>query len=166
MTTLSLRGAASQQTFIAPPPIQGRITCRVCGLGAYVPLNHPALLCEPCLEDLDGTRNRVQTWLEVALASLDANQATWDAHKALSPAHDAWKKVQGALIGVAEKRVAQSVFDQTWQKRKTEGGPLAQLLEAYEVYARECDRIAAELARLHRAQVEINAAWLATEEPR
>ena len=139
-----------------------RITCRVCGLGATVPLDHPALLCPGCLEDLDATRARVQAWCEAALAGLDANQATWAA--ALSPAQDAWGRVQGAMIGVAEKRVEKAVFDRTWAKRKAEGGPLAALLEAHEAYALECDRLGAEIARLALAQREINAAWLAAED--
>ncbi len=84
--------------------------------------------------------------------------------RAASPAVGRWEAVQAALIGVAEKRITQSVFDTTWAKRKAEGGALAQLLEAYDAYTRECDRLGAELARLDTAQTEINAAWLATND--
>jgi hypothetical protein len=72
--------------------------------------------------------------------------------------------VEHALIGGAEKRIAQQVLDQTWAKRKAEGGALSQLLDAYDAYAREADRIGEELARLDAAQTEINAAWLATND--
>lgn len=168
MTTLNLlqttQPAVRQQTFVAPAPIQGRITCRACGLGANVPLDHPALLCPLCLEDLDATRERHAARLQAALSALDANQATWEAERAASPACARWEAVQAALIGVAEKRVDQRTFDQTWAKRKAEGGALAHLLEAYEGYAREAERMAEELARLDQAQTEINAAWLATND--
>jgi len=152
-----------QQTFIAPAPIHGRITCRVCGLGANVPLDHPALLCPGCLEDLDATRQRVQAWLDAALAGLADTEAHWQASRAASPAGDRWAAVQAALIGVAERKISQATLDQTWAKRKAEGGALAALLNAYEAYARECDRLSAELERLSVAQREINAAWLATD---
>jgi hypothetical protein len=138
------------------------ITCRACGLGATVPLDHPALLCPPCLEDLNGTRERHAMCLQTALEGLEVNQANWEAQRAASPAQLRWAAVQAALIGVAEKRADQRVFDATWAKRKAEGGPLAQLLLAYEAYARECDRIGEELARLYAAQREINVAWLNT----
>lgn len=141
-----------------------RITCRVCGIGAIVPLDWPALLCEPCLTNLDATRERVQAWLSAALVALDANQAHWEATRAASPAQARWETVQAALIGVAEKRVSQAAFDATWAKRKQEGGALSQLLMAYESYARESDRLGAELRRLALAQTEINQAWLATSD--
>jgi hypothetical protein len=90
MTTLNLRAPATvpnvrQQTFIAPEPIQGRITCRACGLGATVPLDHVALLCPLCLEDLDATRERHAARLQAALVALSANQATWDTTRAARP---------------------------------------------------------------------------------
>lgn len=140
-----------------------RITCRVCSAQASVPLDHPALLCPPCLEDLDATRDRVAEWLEAALGALEANQARWEVTKAQSDAFSRWPAIQGALIAVADKRTPQSALDATWRKRKAEGGALAQLLTAYEGYAEECDRIGAELARLDAAQREINQAFLATE---
>lgn len=168
MTTLNLRTPVApnthQQTFIPAPAIQGRITCRVCGLGATVPLDHPALLCVPCLSDLDATRDRVQAWLSAALSALSANQAQWDTTKVQSEALGRWWKVQDALIGVAERRITKATLAATWAKRKAEGGPLAELLVAHERYALECDRLSTELARLHTAQVEINAAWLATND--
>ena len=156
MTTGSAAlGLEEEDIFARPPRAAQRqeaktahITCRVCDRPATVPLDHPALLCPGCLEDLDATRARVQAWLSAALAQLDANQAQWQATLVASPAQARWDAVQGAMIGVAEKRVAQSTFDRTWAKRKTEGGTLAQLLGDYEAYARECDRLSAELARL------------------
>jgi hypothetical protein len=145
-------------------PIQpAHITCRVCDRPATVPLDHPALLCPLCLIDLDATRARVAGWLAAALERLDANEQAWQATKSASAALDRWPAIQGALIAVAEKRVTSQALDATWQKRKAEGGALAQLLEAHEAYARECDRLNTELERLHRAQAEINAAYLATE---
>jgi hypothetical protein len=140
-----------------------RITCRVCGATATVALGHPALLCAGCLEDLDGSRDRVAAWLAKALERLDANKERWEAELSHSPALDRWPAIQGALIAVAEKRATQAALDATWTKRKAEGGALARLLEAYEAYARECDRIGEELGRLDAAQREINTAYLATE---
>lgn len=141
----------------------GHITCRVCGRPATVPLDHPALLCPLCLMDLDTTRARVAQWLESALARLDANDAQWRATLDASPAQDAWARVQGALIAVAEKRATQADLDRTWAKRKAEGGDLAKLLIAWEGYAQTADSIGAELAKLHLAQTEINTAWLSNE---
>ena len=137
-----------------------RITCRMCGAQASVGLDHPALLCQNCIADLDATRDRHATYLSAALAALDANQAAWEA---ISSASDRWPAIQGALIAVAEKRAAQADLDRTWAKRKAEGGAVAALLTAYEGYAREADRIGEELARLDAAQREINAAFVAME---
>lgn len=142
------------------PTGPARITCRVCEAKATVGIDHPALLCEACLEGLDATRDRVQAWLAAALASLDANQAAWDA---LAAASDRWPAIQAAIIAVAEKRATQAAFDATWAKRKAEGGELSKLLCAYEGYAEECDRLGAELARLQAAQAEINQAFLSEE---
>lgn len=163
MTTISLRTAPHQQAFIEPHKIEGRITCRVCGLTAIVLVDHPALLCFACLENLGQTRIHVQKWLASVLAGLDEAKATFDELVMRSPAAARWQAVQAALIGVAEKRIEQKVFDATWQKRKAEGGALAQLLLAYEAYARECERLSAELQRLELAQTEINTVWLVTE---
>lgn len=169
MTTLNLRApqtasSARQQTFIAPEPIQGRITCRVCDRSTLVPLDHPALLCMECLEDLEGTRIYVQKWRAAALAGLDEAKAIFDDLVAHNPVQSRWEAVQAALIGVAERRVPKATFDATWAKRKAEGGDLAALLLAYEAYARECDRLSAELTRLGVAQTEINQVWLATND--
>jgi hypothetical protein len=160
MPVIALRHPANVHRAAANP---GRITCRACGLGATVPLDHPALLCPICLEDLDATREHHAARVAAALSAVDANQSAWDATRAASPACDRWEAVQAALIGVAEKRISQAQLDQTWAKRKAEGGALAQLLAVYEAYTHECDRLSAELGRLDRAQKEINAAWLATE---
>ena len=147
----------------APAATDARITCRVCGAQATVGLDRPALLCPLCLSDIDATRARHAAQFQAALMALDANQAQWNARRLASPAQARWEDVQAALIGVAEKRVAQRTFDATWTKRKAEPSALAQLLLAYEEYARECDRLSEELARLDAAQREINAAWLTTE---
>src|SRR5438046_1596893 len=101
---------------------QTHITCRVCGAQATVPLDHPALLCESCMTNLDATRDRVAEWLGKSLERLDANQAEWDALRFASPAFDRWPAIQGALIAVAEKRATQAALDATWAKRKAEGG--------------------------------------------
>lgn len=139
------------------------ITCRVCGLPAIVAVDHPALLCVPCLEDLDATRTRVAAWLASALARLEQVQHVWETERDASPAAEKWPAIQAALIAVAEKRTRQEDLDRTWAKRKAEGGPLAALLAAYEAYATEADAIGEELAKLHAAQVEINHAWLSEE---
>lgn len=159
------RGKRCSACLVGPGVSSGdaHITCRVCDRPATVPLDHPALLCQGCLGDLEGTRERVAEWLAAALTALSANEQGWRATLAASPAQTAWERVQAAMIGVAEKRVEKATFDRTWQKRLAEGGALGALLEAYEVYAREADRLEVELARLSRAQAEINAAWLAND---
>lgn len=142
---------------------EARITCRVCEAKVTVALDWPALLCPECMRDLDATRDRVASWLDATLAQLDNNQAQWDADVAASPAADRWPAIQGALIAVAEKRATQAQLDATWAKRKAEGGALARLLDMYEIYAQECDRLAEQLDKHHKAQAEINAAFLAGE---
>lgn len=137
-----------------------RITCRVCDAKATVPLDHVALLCFECLRDLDATRDRVASWLGNVLAQLDENKAAWDDKRSGS-AH--WPAIGAALIAVAEKRVPRAQLDATWAKRKAEGGAVASLLIAYEAYAQECDRLAEQLDKLHKAQAEINTAFLASE---
>jgi hypothetical protein len=138
-----------------------RITCRVCERPATVPVDHPALLCELCLEDLDKTQARVTEWLKLALERLDRNKDVWERTLAGSAASDRWPAIQGALIAVAEKRATQAQLDATWAKRKAEGGALAQLLRTYEMFATECDQLALDLDRLHRAQAELTTAYFA-----
>lgn len=142
---------------------QARITCRVCEAKATVEVTHPALLCPNCLENLDATRDRLATWLSSALARLDANQAQWQADITASPAGEKWPTIQAALIAVAEKRATQAQLDQTWQKRKAEGGALARLLKNYELYCSVCDQLSEELNKIYAAQREINTAFLAEE---
>lgn len=165
--TAQLELLEEDDIFARPPRALARqqaknahITCRVCDRPATVPIDHPALLCPLCLIDLDATRARVQAWLTSALARLDANQAAWDA---ISANNDRWPTIQAALIAVAEKRATQNALDATWAKRKAEGGDLAKLLTAWEGYAKTADAIGEELAKLHLAQTEINAAFIATE---
>ncbi len=152
------RGVARQQAK------QAHITCRVCDAKATVPLDHPALLCGPCLADLDQTRNRVADWLVSALRRLDENKAQWEADVAANPAGDKWPAIQAALIAVAERRATQVALDETWTKRKAEGGALARLLKNYELYAATCDQLSDELNKIYAAQTELNAAWLTTGE--
>lgn len=137
-----------------------RITCRVCDAKATVALDWPALLCPECMRDLDATRDRVAAWLSATLAQLNEAQAQWQTTCAAS-AH--WPPIQAALIAVAEKRATQAALDATWAKRKAEGGAMAALLTAYEGYAEQCDRLAEQLDKHHKAQAEINAAFLAGE---
>lgn len=139
---------------------EARITCRVCDAKATVALDWPALLCPECLGDLDATRDRVARWLEATLAQFDEAQVAWNERRAGS-VH--WPPIQAALIAVAEKRATQAQLDATWAKRKAEGGAIAALLSDYEAYAEECDRLAEQLDKHHKAQAEINAAFLAGE---
>lgn len=168
MTTI--QADLEEDIFARPPrsarkPIQQlcHITCRVCGLGAKVPADHPALLCPNCMEDLGRTQAGMEERLTAALVRLDKAGEGWRAKVEASPARDRWQRVQDAMIGVAEKRVSQAVFDRQWALRLSEGGPLAALMLAYETHCRECDAIVEELDRLGRAQDEINAAWLNME---
>lgn len=155
--------------FAAPPirmvrPSEGLTTtrCVVCDLG-YVAVQAPAKLCGLCLEDLDATRAHITHGIDAVLARLDKAKAAWAAALAASPAQTAWSRVEAAMIAVAEKRITQSALDATWAKRKSEGGPLATLLEAYERYAADTDQCGVELQHWHRAQVEVNAAWMAND---
>lgn len=147
---------------VAPsaPATEARITCRVCEMTASVPLDHPALLCPLCLENLDKVRDLVCKGVDAVLARMDVAKTTWNARSA---GHEGWGKVAAAMVRVADKEIPQSVFDAQWAKRKAEGGELGALLVAYEDYARIVDQCAAELQRWHRAQAEVNAAWLATD---
>jgi len=140
-----------------------RITCRVCERTAMVPIGHPALLCHECMADLDMTRGYVARGTDAVLSRMDQALAEWREMLDFSPAKDAWTKVEAAMIAVAEKRATQAALDATWAKRKAEGGALAELLIAYECYAATTDQCGVELNRWHRAQAEINAAWLATD---
>ena len=159
-----------QDIFARPPrsarkPSQqpARITCRVCGTPATVPVDHPALLCEHCIGDLDATRAHVRQCVDANLARLDAVADGWLALRDASPARDRWEKVQTAMIGVAEKRITAEAFDRQWTLRKAEGGALAELMEQYDAYTLACDQISAELGRLGVAQKEINQAWLSKD---
>lgn len=151
------RGIARQQAK------EAHITCRVCDRPATIGIDHPALLCPECLEDLDATRDRVAAWLASALARLDENERQWQADITANPAGEKWPTIQAALIAVAEHRATPQALASTWAKRKAEGGALARLLKNYELYAATCDQLAEELEKLHQAQREINAAFLAGE---
>lgn len=159
---------ANDDDIFARPPRQeakrARITCRVCDTKAAVPVDHPALLCPLCLEDLDKTRARVQAWLAATLVRLDQAKAQWSATLERSPARPRWDGVATALAQVADKELDRSILESRWQATLNAGGPMAELLRAYEAYATETDRVGVELARLHKAQAEINTAWLATND--
>lgn len=137
-----------------------RITCRVCDARAEVPVLHPALLCPACLADLPATRARVQGWVDAALALLDSNATTW----ARCAADPLWQPVQRALEAVADGTMAHAQLDRTWATRTAEGGALATLLERYEGYVRECERLSVELTRLDGAMREIEQAEAAHNE--
>lgn len=155
--------ARPPRSALKPSQQLARITCRVCDRAAQVPLDHPALLCLECLGDLDTARTYVVRCTDAVLGRLEAAQATWERTRDASPAREAWAKVEAAMIAVAEKRATQAALDATWAKRKAEGGALAGLLRAHEDYAAATDQCGVELKRWHRAQAEINAAWMATD---
>jgi len=155
--------ARPPRTPMRSTPKAAHIVCRVCGRPAMVAIGWAALLCPECIGDLDATRDRVASWLGGTLARLEQAKVVWEAERDASPAKEKWDRVQDAMIAVAEKRITAYQFDSTWAKRKAQGGPLAALLIAHEAYARECEQISEELAKLHDAQTEINAAFLATE---
>lgn len=142
---------------------KAHINCAVCGLKVQIPTDRAGRLCDLCIEDLDKSRAHVAECVADTLAQLDTNQAAWEYALHISPAAERWAKVQAAMIGVAEGRIAQEVFDRQWAARKAEGGALAELLNAYEAYVETCDRIQARLAELNRATDEINTAWLDKE---
>lgn len=151
----------------APPLValdkKAHILCSVCGLKVQIPTDRVARLCDLCIEDLDKARAHVAGCTADTLAQLDANELAWQYALRTSSAADRWEKVQAAMIGVAERRIAQEAFDRQWATRKAEGGALADLLDAYEAHAETCDRIQAQLKELQRATEEINTAWLNKE---
>lgn len=155
--------ARPPRSALKPTQQLARITCRVCERAAQVPIDHPALLCPLCLEDLDKAHATVARCTDAVLSRLEAAQHTWNLTRDASTAKDAWERVQTAMIAVSEGRATQAALDATWAKRKAEGGALASLLRAYEDYAAKTDQCGVELKRWHRAQAEINAAWLATD---
>lgn len=151
----------------APPLValdkKAHILCTVCGLQVQIPTDRAARLCDLCIEDLDKSRAHVAGCVADTLAQLDANELAWQHALQSSSAAERWAKVQAAMIGVAEGRIAQEVFDRQWAARKAEGGSLAELMDAHEAHAATCDRIQARLAELYRATEEINTAWLSKE---
>jgi hypothetical protein len=133
-----------------------RITCRVCDRQATVPLNHPALLCLECIADPEKTRKHVAVWLETTLLQLDQAKEMWEVKLKWSPAAPRWPAVADALAQVADKELDRAVLESRWQATLKQGGAMADLLRAYETYCRETDRLGAELARLERAQMELD----------
>ncbi len=142
---------------------KAHILCSVCLRPAQIPTDRAARLCDLCSEDLDKSRAHVAACTADVLAQLDANELAWQHALQSSSAAERWAKVQAAMIGVAEGRIAQEVFDRQWAARKAEGGSLAELMDAHEAHAATCDRIQARLAELYRATEEINTAWLSKE---
>lgn len=151
----------------APPLValhkKAHILCAVCLRPSQIPTDRAARLCDLCIEDLDKSRAHVAGCVADTLAQLDTNQAAWEYALHISPAAERWAKVQAAMIGVAEGKIAQETFDRQWAARKAEGGALAELMDAHEAYVETCDRIQARLDELYRATGEINTAWLDKE---
>ena len=139
---------------------RAHITCRVCEKPARVPVDHPALLCPLCLDNLDATAAHVHTCLEAVWARWDEATERWQAQVAASGMADRWAKVEAAMIGVGLGQVSARTFDELWTKRKAEGGDFAALLVAFEAHKAELDRMSQELERWNRARDEVNAAVL------
>lgn len=143
---------------------RAHIICAVCLRPSQIPTDRSGRLCDLCSEDLDKSRAHVTGCTADTLAQLDANELAWQHALHASPAAERWAKVQAAMIGVTEGRIAQEAFDRQWAARKVEGGALAELMDAYEAHTATTDRIQARLAELHRATEEINTAWLNRED--
>lgn len=131
-------------TDVAPRPTMAaleRITCRVCERPAAVPIDHPALLCPLCLEDLDKTARHVaeryaavlvrfqQAWqtLEDAVAASD-ERAWWDQVEAYRRSDD----------------YTPATFQKAWRAARSGGGERARLAALWDAL----DTVAAELERL------------------
>ena len=141
----------------APDPFT-RTRCYVCERG-YVAVDAPARLCPLCLEALEATRTLVIGCIDAVLVRMDVARNAWDARCA---GNEGWQRVAAAMARIGNG-VTQAQFDAQWAKRKAEGGELGALLSAYEAFAVVIDQAAAELQRWHRAQAEVNAAWMATD---
>lgn len=133
------------------------ITCRVCGKPARVPIDHPALLCPLCIEDLDATAAHVQDGITTVLNRWEALNARWETTLSHSPAQARWAKVEAAIIAHG---LQDATVQRTWHQRKAEGGAFADLLTAYEVYDRDNAQLARELTALTAARDEVNHAVL------
>lgn len=127
----------------APRSTDRRITCRSCGLFVAVPVDHPALLCPPCLSDVPGTRQRLIARAKAVCAAWDAAWDTWrDAEAALAPEQvQRWTGLKTALDrGVTpteEQRIRAIAADAT--------DPLSRLLRL------------AETSKANQYSVELNA---------
>jgi hypothetical protein len=100
----------------------------------------------------------VQAWIEAAVKQLDEAKAAWEVKLKWSPSQPRWAAVAAALAQVADGELDRAVLESRWRITKQQGGAMAELLTAYEVYTAETDRIGAELKRLELAQKEIEAA--------
>lgn len=122
-----------------------RITCRVCGKPAEIPIVTPGLLCDLCRSDIEAIRQHIN---EVAQKAADRLSAVFNAFDiavmtASPEVQAAWTKVEAARVAMANGTVTRERFDANWQRRKSEGGEFAELLTHYEgleQVAEECNR--------------------------
>lgn len=122
---------------------QARITCRACNLGVLVPLDHPVLICPPCLDRPAATRAWVLRDIQAIQAKELALLAAWDAVR--EPLQAFWDKIQDAGHTAATDARARQAHP-----------TYARLLDAEAAYLTALIPLAAERERLERAIEELD----------
>jgi len=133
-----------------------RITCRVCERPAAVPIDHPALLCPLCMEDLDATASHVAERYAAVVVRFQGAWQTLEDAVAASPDRAWWNEKVEKYRARADYSAA--TFDAAWRAAKAAGGDKARLCGLWEAL----DGVAAELERIEgwyrRACAELRAA--------
>jgi hypothetical protein len=127
-----------------------RITCRVCGLPATVPVSAPALLCNPCRSDSAMTRLHVETILATCETRWQAAYEAWEV--AVAPHTERWLKIEEARLATEPE-----VFLVRWNKTKALGGDFAALLVQREAFDELSDELNGRREWAAKALEEIDA---------
>lgn len=137
----------------ARPPLGARITCRVCGKDATVPILAPAKLCDTCRADLGETEAHIAQQLAEAESLFRAAVEEWDAILAEAPVED-----RARYERACERRLTMQPekFKALYQQALARKDGLTLLFQAKEA----CDTIADATQRMRgwaglaRAEVE------------
>lgn len=145
-------------TDVAPAPTMAaleRITCRVCERPAAVPIDHPALLCPLCIEDLDATARHVAERYAAIVVRFQTAWQTLEDAVAASPEQAWWAQVETYR---ASADYSAATFSEAWRRAKVAGGERARLCGLWEAL----DGVAAELEQIEgwyrKAGAELRAA--------
>ena len=135
------------------------ITCRVCGLRSKVSVSQPALLCNPCMTDLELTRAHVQHLRGTFIMRLRSAVEIWDLAVTDAPAdvRERWAKVEAARLSVIDGTTTSHAYDAAWLRARAVGGAFAALLLAWEERERIAEECSAGLERCAVAERELEA---------